>query len=90
MYGTWSARWTHWTRPTAWWLTWRNMDDLVEGKGAATREVQHRTGQSHKIADAWNTPGGKQHVDYFCKNRAHSIATFQDQDIEVQLRELWR
>ena len=22
------------------------MDDLVEGKGAATREVQHRTGQS--------------------------------------------
>ena len=45
---------------------------------------------AQQIADAWNTPGGKQHVDYFCKNRAHSIATFQDQDIEVQLRELWR
>ena len=42
-----------------------------------------------QIAEAWNTPAGKQHVDYFCKNRAHGIATFQDRDIEERLRELW-
>ena len=45
---------------------------------------------AQQIADAWNTPGGKQHVDYFCKNRAHGIATFQDRDIEERLRQLWR
>ena len=27
IYVTWSAPWTHWPRPTAWLLTWRNMDD---------------------------------------------------------------
>ncbi len=42
------------------------------------------------VADAWNTPEGKKHVDYFCKNRAHGIKTFQDGEIEERLRELWQ
>ena len=45
---------------------------------------------AQQIADAWNTPVGKRHVDYFCKNRAHGIKTFQDTEIEDRLRELWQ
>ena len=41
------------------------------------------------IAEAWNTPKGKDHVDYFCKNRAHGIKTFQDSKIEGCLSSLW-
>ena len=41
-----------------------------------------------QIADAWKTPGGKQHVDYFSNNRKHDIETFQDREIEEQLRAL--
>ena len=43
-----------------------------------------------QVADAWNTPDGKNYVDYFCKNRAHGIKTFQDSAIEDRLRELWQ
>ena len=43
---------------------------------------------SVKIAEAWNTPGGRKEVKYFWCNRAHGITTFQDAEIEAQLREL--
>ena len=43
-----------------------------------------------QIADAWNTRKGRNYVDYFCKNRAHGIKTFQDDIIEARLRELWQ
>ena len=41
-----------------------------------------------KIAEAWNTPGGRKKAKYFWCNRAHGITTFQDAEIEAQLREL--
>ena len=37
--------WTRWLRPTAWLLTWRNIDDFVEETGSSPPEVQQRTGQ---------------------------------------------
>ena len=52
---------------------------------------------ARQIAEAWNTPAGKQHVDYFYKNRESNInnresdiETFQDGEIEECLRELSR
>ena len=50
--------------------------------------VEGRYPTAQEIADAWNTPGGKPHVNYFRKNRARGITTFQDRDIEEQLRVL--
>ena len=37
-------------------LTWRNMDDLVEEKGTATREVQQRTGDNPDPAQQEHPP----------------------------------
>ncbi len=34
-----------------------------------------------QIADAWDTPTGKQNLDYFHNNRKHGIRTFQDTEI---------
>ena len=42
-----------------------------------------------EVAEAWDTRKGKKYIDYFCKNRAHGIKTFQDNKIEDRLRELW-
>ena len=52
--------------------------------------VGGRYPSAQQIANAWNTPVGKGYVDYFCKNRAHGIKTFQDTEIEDRLRELWQ
>ena len=41
---TWSVPWTRWLRPTAWLLTWRNIDDFVEETGSPSPEVQQRNG----------------------------------------------
>ena len=41
-----------------------------------------------KIADAWSTSDGRKEARYFWCNRAHGITTFQDAEIEAQLREL--
>jgi hypothetical protein len=43
-----------------------------------------------QIADAWDTPDGRNNVDYFCKNKAHGIKTFQDIEIQDRLKELWQ
>ena len=43
---------------------------------------------TQKIADAWNSCEDKTHVDYFFKNRAHGIYTFQDIDIQSRLEPL--
>ena len=40
-----------------------------------------------QIASAWNTHEGKKHVEYFWKNRAHEVKTFQDVKIEKWLRD---
>ena len=41
--------WTRWLRPTAWLLTWRNIDDFVEETGSSPPEVQQRTGQPPRM-----------------------------------------
>ena len=41
-----------------------------------------------EIAEAWDTPEGRENVRYFCDNRKHGIGTFQDEDIEERLRRL--
>ena len=43
-----------------------------------------------QVADAWNTVRGRDHVDYFWKNRAHGIRTFQDCCIADRLLQLWQ
>lgn len=43
---------------------------------------------SKEIADAWENSGNKQHVDYFYKNRACGIETFQDLEIQAKIEEL--
>lgn len=37
---------------------------------------------AQQIANAWRTPKGRKHVDYFYRNRTHGITTFQDVEIE--------
>ncbi len=37
---------------------------------------------AQRIANAWRTPKGRKHVDYFCRNRTHGITTFQDVEIK--------
>ena len=51
--------------------------------------VAGRYPSPEQIADAWNSRDGRNYVDYFCKNRAHGIRTYQDNIIEARLRELW-
>ena len=45
---------------------------------------------SQQVAEAWNTRDGRNHIDYFCRNRAHGLRTSQDDAIADRLRELWR
>lgn len=45
---------------------------------------------AQEIAAAWNSQRGRDHVDYFRKNRAHGIKTFQDDCIQEHLRALWQ
>ena len=43
-----------------------------------------------EVADAWDTPKGRENIGYFCDNRKNGIGTFQDADIEEHLRRLGR
>ena len=43
-----------------------------------------------QVAAAWNSRDGRNYADYFCKNRACGIKTFQDDSIQENLRALWR
>ena len=45
---------------------------------------------AQRVAAAWNTRNGRDHIDYFCKNRANKIKTFQDDCIQKHLRALWQ
>ena len=51
--------WTRWLRPTAWLLTWRNIDDFVEETGSSPPEVQQRTGQPLAVGLAATVAGGE-------------------------------
>ena len=42
---------------------------------------------AQQIASAWSTHEGKEYVDYFLKNKANGIKTFQDVEIEKWLRD---
>ena len=41
-----------------------------------------------EVAEAWDTPKGRENIRYFCDNRKNGIGTFQDADIEEHLRRL--
>ena len=45
---------------------------------------------ARRVAAAWNSRDGRDYVDYFCKNRAYGIKTFQDDCIQEHLRTLWQ
>ena len=45
---------------------------------------------AQQVADAWNSRDGRDYVDYFCKNRAYGIKTFQDDSIQERLWALWQ
>ncbi len=45
---------------------------------------------AQRVAAAWNTGNGRHHIDYFCKNRANGIKTFQDDCIQKHLCALWQ
>ena len=45
---------------------------------------------AQQVAAAWNSRDGRNYVDYFCKNRACGIKTFQDDSIQENLRALWQ
>ncbi len=44
-----------------------------------------RYASAQDVADGWITPKGKKHVNYFRKNRAHGITTFEDAEIKQVL-----
>ena len=44
-----------------------------------------RYASARHIAGGWTTPEGKKHVNYFWKNRAHGITTFEDAEIKQVL-----
>lgn len=58
---------------------------LVAATSPTLIDGQYPTAQ--EIAAAWKAPKGKQHVDYFWKNREHGIFTFQDAEIEHYLNQ---
>ena len=45
---------------------------------------------AQQVADAWNSCDGRDYVDYFCRNRAYGIKTFQDDSIQKRLWALWQ
>ncbi|MDE0112354.1 MAG: hypothetical protein OXI87_10975 [Albidovulum sp.] len=65
---------------------WKLGDDLHIDVLLAAATVPNFDGDEYptakNIADAWKTLKGKDHVDYFCKNRAYGITTFQDNEIK--------
>ena len=48
--------------------------------------VRGRYPTGEQVADAWNSPSGKDYVDYFLKNREHEIQTFEDEIIEARVK----
>ena len=74
-----------------WPVPWPDEDGSVLGVdvllATATNPtiVRGRYPTAQQVADAWNSRGGTEHVDYFFKNRKHGIQTFEDGIIEAQL-----
>jgi len=48
--------------------------------------VDGRYPSPEEISNAWKTPSGKAHINYFFVNRRCGIETFQDAEIEALLR----
>ena len=47
--------------------------------------VRGRYPTAQQVADAWNAPRGRKHVDYFIENKEHGIQTFEDDLIEARI-----
>ena len=64
------------------------MDALLATVTNPSLDSSGRYPAPEKIADAWNTSDCQKAVKYFWNNGAHGITTFQDAEIEAQLREI--
>ena len=59
--------------------------DVLIGTATNPTIVSGHYADAQQVADAWNTPAGRNHVDYFHNNRENGIRTFQDAEIERRL-----
>ena len=59
--------------------------DVLIGTATNPTIVHGHYADAQQVADAWTTPAGRNHVDYFHKNRENGIRTFQDREIERRL-----
>ena len=64
------------------------LDALVATATDATLVAGTRYPTAGEVAQAWTTRQGSEHIRYFRGNRQNGIFTFQDDDIEEQLRHL--
>ena len=64
------------------------LDALLATATDPTLVERNRYPSASEIAEAWNTPKGRDHVRYFRGNRKNGIETFQDPDIERHLLHL--
>ena len=59
--------------------------DVLVGTATNPTIVRGHYADAREVADAWNNPEGREHVDYFHNNRESGIRTFQDAEIERRL-----
>ena len=64
------------------------LDALVATATDATLVAGTRYPTAGEVARAWTTRQGSEHIRYFRGNQQNGIITFQDEDIEDQLRRL--
>ena len=56
--------------------------DVLIGTATNPTIIRGHYADAQQVADAWNAPPGREHVDYFHKNRESCIRTLQDAEIE--------
>ena len=59
--------------------------DVLIGTATSPTIIRGHFPDAQEIANAWNSPAGRQYVDYFHNNRENGIRTFQDAEIERRL-----
>ena len=59
--------------------------DVLIGTATNPTIIRGHYADAEQVADAWNNPAGREHVDYFDNNRKSGIRTFQDAEIERRL-----
>ena len=59
--------------------------DVLIGTATNPTIIRGHYADAKQVADAWNAPAGREHIDYFHNNRESGIRTFQDAEIEHML-----